>query len=207
MRATPRSNCLVFCPKARSVGAGVFLPGRSPKSLFRDDVGWTSNGHLSAYRVERQYVKKRRSSNQMNYFTKLTQDGGDFASCGFRKEINQLQSETVLDDTAPESKVEQKENLVFDDAMITEDVEVDTLLDQTYNEDNDEMAHLANYLQRPVLVDTYTWPQGALTNPVHAFAPWFQFLTDTRIHNKTMNFSRIRGKLHLKFVMNASPFF
>ena len=47
-----------------------------------------------------------------------------------------------------------------------------------------------------------------MTNPVAEFTPWKAFFyDDLKIRAKIQNFSRVHSKLHLKFVLNASPFF
>jgi hypothetical protein len=104
-------------------------------------------------------------------------------------------------------KEEQVEIMNFNDEMPEAPVDYASLLDKTIDEDEDGTGHLANFLQRPVLIDTFTWTQAAMTNPLTTFYPWDLFLNDTKIRAKVQNFSRYHGKLHLKFVLNASPFY
>ncbi len=144
----------------------------------------------------------------INNIYKLTTEGSDFATVGFRNEISELQSESVLEaDGMTVNDVEQKENLVFEDAMMTEDITLDGNEDPTLDEDDDYKASLSTYLSRPVNIDTFTWSQGSSTNPVNGFPPWYFYLRDSKVQRKTQNYSRLHAKLHLKFVMNASPFF
>ena len=120
----------------------------------------------------------------------------------------QLQSEAVLvDTTGTTDKEEQKENLTFADEQASSPVELPTLLDPTYDEDKDEMAALATYLSRPVLIQATPWTQTGMTNPVSVVKPWYQFFSYPMIQRKCGNYSRLHCKLHLKFVLNASPFF
>ena len=74
-------------------------------------------------------------------------------------------------------------------------------------EDKDEMAALANYLSRPVNISTFTWTQTPMANYAGSFLPWHAYISDSKVYRKVQNYSRFHGKLHLKFVMNASPFF
>ena len=126
---------------------------------------------------------------------------------GFMKETNQLQS-SVVTDVPPEeeTKVVQNENLVFTDALAQDVVQMPTLIDDSYDEDADEAAHLANFLSRPVNIATFTW-LASTTNIAASTAPWYAYFSDAKIAPKIQNYGRFHGKLHLKFVMNASPFF
>jgi hypothetical protein len=63
---------------------------------------------------------------------------------------------------------------------------------------------LQKFLERPVHIRTYTWDTSWTDQN---FSPWYDFLNTQEIENKLINFSYIRGRLKLKFVLNASPFF
>jgi len=133
--------------------------------------------------------------------------GDGLPQLGFMKETNELQSSIAVDGPPEEeTKVVQNENLVFEDAMAEEVEQMPTLLDETYDEDADEAAHLANYLSRPVNIQRFTW--NASTPTIGAVtSPWHAYFSDSKIQPKVKNFGRFHGKLHLKFVMNASPFY
>lgn len=54
------------------------------------------------------------------------------------------------------------------------------------------------------MVKTIAWSSGGLNYT--GVYPWKEFLTNTYIENKIKNFAMMRGNLHLKFVLAASPF-
>lgn len=119
-----------------------------------------------------------------------------------------VQSEPVPDTDVPSEEVHQQEILVFEDEMKEDPVDYESLLDKTIDEDKDGTGHLARFLERPVLVNVTAWTQASMTNPVAEFTPWKAFFyDDLKIRAKIQNFSRVHSKLHLKFVLNASPFF
>ncbi len=64
---------------------------------------------------------------------------------------------------------------------------------------------LSKYLTRPVNIYNYTWAVGGTTSA--NIAPWQLFLNHTSIRKKIDNYYLLRANLHLKFVINAAPFY
>lgn len=107
-----------------------------------------------------------------------------------------------------ENKVEeQQENITFGDTQPAAPLVPEMKADPTRWMRDDEIAHLGDYLSRPVLINTYTWPQSEGGTYVNAFLPWHLFFNDPRINKKLINFARLQCTLHLKFILNASPFY
>lgn len=96
------------------------------------------------------------------------------------------------------------ENLVFHDAGLSEIVDEGTLAQGNYDQDSDTTASLGNFLQRPVRIATYSWAQGG--GFLQTFKPWALYFNTPQIKNKLQNFGKIKCRLHLKFLINASPF-
>jgi len=66
---------------------------------------------------------------------------------------------------------------------------------------------LAGFLSRPTLIDSRAWTTSDSTSTIGTgFEPWYQFLNNSVIKQKLTNYSYLRGKLCLKFVINATPF-
>lgn len=65
---------------------------------------------------------------------------------------------------------------------------------------------LGEFLSRPTLIDTITWTTSDLQGQVKSISPWNLFLNSPAIKRKIDNFAFIRAKLHLKFVLNGTPF-
>lgn len=72
---------------------------------------------------------------------------------------------------------------------------------QTSNKNVD----LDKYLKRPVAIQSYTINQGTLFD--QTFNPWFLYMNHPSIKKKIDNYYLFRGKLKLKFVINAAPFY
>lgn len=97
------------------------------------------------------------------------------------------------------------ENIVFVDGALSEKQEMGDLSAGNYDQDDDAVAQLSDYMSRPVLIKTINWPEN--TSYVDDVNPWFNYFNADPIKRKLHNYSRLRAKLHLKFVINASPFY
>lgn len=131
----------------------------------------------------------------------------ELTSSSVSSSIYELQAEPVVDASVDEKiSNEVAENITFSEVE-GEKIDYSSLLDSTIDEDDDSIATLGNYLKRPVLIDTFTWTQTPMALSPKSMYPWPLFFTDSKIRAKVQNFARIRSKLHIKFVLNASPFF
>lgn len=65
---------------------------------------------------------------------------------------------------------------------------------------------LHKFLSRPTKINTLTWTTSDLVGIQQTLEPWFLFLDNLTIKNKIQNYAFVRGKLCLKFVVNATPF-
>lgn len=62
---------------------------------------------------------------------------------------------------------------------------------------------LANFMARPVLIDTISW--GG--NPgIGSIDPWTSFLRQSAVANRIAHYNLLRGDLKLKFIINGTPF-
>jgi hypothetical protein len=72
--------------------------------------------------------------------------------------------------------------------------------------DNTEDINLGKFLMRPTLINTTTWTTADLPSVKTTVTPWFNFLNDAVIRRKIENYTFIRGNLHVKIVLNGTPF-
>jgi hypothetical protein len=102
----------------------------------------------------------------------------------------------------------QEENFVFTDEAQGEHVDVSQPLESSFDEHEDYAASLGKYLERPVLIDTFTWAESdTWSNSPRKINPWNLYFRNTYIKNKLQNFSRLHCTLKLTFRFNASPFY
>lgn len=115
-----------------------------------------------------------------------------------------LQSEEMpVGGSSAPGQVTAAENIVFHDAAVSEKVILGSL-DGDYDQDGDSAAQLGEFLKRPVRIASYAWAQGG--GFAQSITPWSLYFSDTFIRRKLENYGKIRCKLHLKFLINASPF-
>lgn len=82
---------------------------------------------------------------------------------------------------------------------------IDTGTDTTRNTSTYVDSDLQNFFSRPILVDTITWAPG--TDIDQTYDPWQVFLGDSAVRAKIANYHLMRMKLHVRFVINGSPFY
>lgn len=117
----------------------------------------------------------------------------------------QVQSSDVIVSTEVTSDRVTEQIIEFDDAEVIPPLDMSNFLNNTFDSETDTAADLGDYLSRPVRIVSEPWVEGVTlaTN----FNPWFLFFNNIYIKKKLDNFSRIRCDLHLKFVINSSPFY
>ncbi len=72
--------------------------------------------------------------------------------------------------------------------------------------DGTEDLQLGEFLARPTLIDTTTWTTSDLVGVKTTITPWYAFLNSTAIKKKLDNFAFMRGVLHVKVLLNGTPF-
>jgi hypothetical protein len=120
-----------------------------------------------------------------------------------------VQSESVLivDDTA-EGADKKQETVMFHES--TEGQMGGQTADEGAFMTSDVIddSSLQNFLARPVRIANFTWletdPSGV---DLLTLQPWSSFFNDPRIKFKLNNFGFIRCNLHVKILLNASPFY
>jgi hypothetical protein len=70
-----------------------------------------------------------------------------------------------------------------------------------------DSASLANYLSRPVDIDTFTWLESDSIGIKRTISPWQLYMNNAAVKSRINNFAFIRGNLKVKILINASPFY
>lgn len=97
-----------------------------------------------------------------------------------------------------------QENVKFSDAGFAESIPAPQF---SFRPDSDSGSRLGDFLSRPVAIHSFSWAEGSTTAVQLQMNPWNMYFNTALIKNKINNFARIRCKLKLKFVVNASPFY
>lgn len=66
---------------------------------------------------------------------------------------------------------------------------------------------LGEYLTRPRLISTFTWQESTLSGVKATLYPWQLYFADVNMTDKLRGFSLLRAKLHVKVLINGSPFY
>lgn len=113
-----------------------------------------------------------------------------------------VQSSDVLE---TQTDRETLENVAFIDNGLGDlagaPAQMDEVVEDIYTGD----SQLANFLSRPVKIRQYVVPLGESFNN-RTFYPWKDFLDNAAIKKKLDYFAYLQGNLHVKAVINATPF-
>ncbi len=93
----------------------------------------------------------------------------------------------------------------FVDAAPGEEVIFQPVLDPSFTDVYNADASLSTFLCRPVLISSLTWTEA--TTISGTFNPWNLYFNNSVIKNKLENFQFINCTLHVKVLINASPFY
>lgn len=84
-------------------------------------------------------------------------------------------------------------------------LEFGPLEDPTFSADALDGVGLQDFLSRPVKITEFGWTQGFTAS--FYFDPWTMFFSNAVIKRKLDNYGFIQCNLHIKVVMNTSPFY
>ncbi len=116
-----------------------------------------------------------------------------------------LQSEEVVMPNLSSENQRQENNVTYIDSNEGEVQKVDTLSDSSYSSIYNDATMLAKFLERPLRIASYSWNEGAHID--EEFKPWDLFFNASSVKNKLNNFPFLNCKLHVKVMINASPFY
>ncbi len=77
--------------------------------------------------------------------------------------------------------------------------------DDTYNVAHEESLNLKEFFARPVKIVSYNWSVNAAF--LQSFNPWELFIEQARVSNRISNYKMLRGRLHVRFILNGNPFY
>jgi hypothetical protein len=125
-----------------------------------------------------------------------------------------LQSEDLVSPDSPAVMVtegvgsteETSENVTFIDNAGGVYVDLPTTNNNVALVDNTDDLGLGSFLARPTLIDTLTWSTSDIVGVKNQIQPWYLFLNSAAIKKKIDNYAFLRGTLHVKVLINGTPF-
>nr|ULF99963.1 MAG: hypothetical protein 2 [Marnaviridae sp.] len=102
---------------------------------------------------------------------------------------------------------EQHQTTTFDDQVVAPIIAPPTQYRDLDVSDPTTSSELGDFLKRPVRIYSGTWATSEGAGVKTSVNPWFEYLNNANIKYKLNNYGFIRGNLHVKVVINASPFY
>jgi hypothetical protein len=96
------------------------------------------------------------------------------------------------------------ETIHFHDEAENYGEKVDSQPDNTFQATENNDVTLQQFFSRPIVVSTIVWGVG--TNLADGFNPWTLYFSNPRVINRISNYANLRCKLHLKAIVNGTPF-
>jgi hypothetical protein len=84
-------------------------------------------------------------------------------------------------------------------------IDYNPITDMTLYDDYTVGTDIQDFFGRPVLITSYSWVQGTPFIAA-AFRPWYLYFNDDRVRKKLDNYAFVSCNLHVKIMINASPF-
>jgi hypothetical protein len=156
--------------------------------------GWKTEKRAAAERRHQRYLDKFKVPSSVK------QHLGDL-----RVQASKLQSEEQSDTSETQSVKVTAENIVFRDEALSQRITMGDMSAGDYDADADNTAALGDFLSRPVRIATINWAESTFTQ--QSILPWHLYFNTTQIKKKLDNYGKISCRLHLKFIINASPFY
>lgn len=102
------------------------------------------------------------------------------------------------------SNREKVQNVRFYDETLPYETIIHSYVDETRTSQDTHDASLENFFNRPIVINETEWSVGA--NLFYQFDPWSLYFENPRVSNRIANFSLLRCKLHVKFIINGNGF-
>lgn len=126
----------------------------------------------------------------------------NFANLESNKKFSQMhiQSEDVVEQTTTTSEVVS----FIDAASVVHDEGYSP--NSVISAGGSSDTSLGSFLSRPTLIASDDWNTSDVVGVLGSIEPWYTFLVNSIISNKLQNYSFLRAKLCMKFVVNGTPF-
>ena len=115
--------------------------------------------------------------------------------------------EVVIDVPSPALSVTDTQTTSFLDVNSGVDIGSSAIENPFDTADAVTTAGLDDFFKRPVRIANFTWNTSDPVGVLSSISPWNLYFNNANIKYKLNNFAFMRANLHLKFVLNASPFY
>lgn len=126
-----------------------------------------------------------------------------------------MENETTINTTTPstqmagtkttiENGISNTATTVFTDEMEGTILQIPDAVQDISSMDHIGVTDINDFFSRPVRIYSATWANAAIGATL---SPWHLYLNNSTVLNKIRNYAYLRAKLHLKVVVNSSPFY
>lgn len=119
-------------------------------------------------------------------------------------EIQSSDKELVSKNLSSASDGTQQQTAAFQDERSGAELDMGENIAISHG-DKSQNIELSDFLRRPVVIHTDTWAEGAGYETT--LQPWDLYFGTAQIQNKLDNYYLLKCNLHLKLMINASPFY
>jgi hypothetical protein len=99
----------------------------------------------------------------------------------------------------------KEQNVSFNDQSAGYKYEITSSIDSTRTNTDANDVDLGNFFERPLKIASYEW--STTITLFETFNPWTLFLENPRVANRISNYKLLKGKLHVKFMVNGNAFY
>lgn len=118
-----------------------------------------------------------------------------------------VQSEEYTETSDTSTDLSKQQQIVFSDAHLSQRINYGDVSDDSFKQDTDSTASLANFLSRPVKIASFTWDLNNASYTTPDLQPWYLYFNHPVIKNKIQNYARLQANLQIKVIVNATPFY
>lgn len=104
------------------------------------------------------------------------------------------------------SNTEESQQVSFTDSVLGETFDMGKSQNPVALVDGTPDITLGQFLSRPTLIASTVWNQTDAVGLKVSYDPWNLFISNTHIKKRVDNFAFIRGRLHVKVLLNSTPF-
>lgn len=99
----------------------------------------------------------------------------------------------------------KEQNVTFNDQSAGYVHSLNSVIDTTRTNTDAHDVELGNFFERPLKIASYEW--STTVTFFENFNPWSLYLGNPRVANRISNYKLLKGKLHVKFMINGNAFY
>lgn len=124
----------------------------------------------------------------------------------FNLQADDTEASGTISDYSLSITTEESGTVQFWDSASGEEYVAPPAVNSVAKVDGTEDLTLGKFLARPTTIDSFTWNNSDPVGQKQALNVWLEFISNTVIAKKLDNYAFLRGKLHIKILINATPF-